>query len=654
MHLEFHHQNKVLFARRIGGASSSLSCALYGIEDVRGDVTFLSLQCFSTPDDSILERGEIVAIKEPYFAIDALENFRQIFVAHPSDIMTLDEEDSRLPLQFRKKLDLSRRSALQLKVDGNHKIKAKCPADSVKLYTKALCLEKDLNTRLRSDLLRNRAQAYLDLQRFEVANDDALASILDAEDAGDDRGSMKQLNAKAYYRAGCAAYGLRQFDEAKRLFTESSRLSPGDKQTSDQLRRTITRQLERDQGRYDFDNIVNYMASQRQYVIDAADFTKKVRIQQTATRGRGLFATEDIHCGDIILCEKAVHVARAGDPGVFPTVKLHAVKDTWKREDASCGYKGLIRKLSANPSLIPSITSLHAGSTSTSAATQSAAVVDGQPVIDAYQIHEIFATNTFALPPYDNISNNAYPLCATDGTGGHGSGLWYTISHINHDCISNAQIAFLGDLAILRARRDIAAGEEISLIYYCPENLEERQKTLKESWGFECDCSLCTAEALIPTENRERREHLLDELNKLAHTGGDLTAMKRTIKDLDATYDERIHANLPRMALAEAYEMLADVLYKRGHPVTELHQTLELALKAYGIVLHFDPKSEGYRVEPQRWVLNAKTVGLLVHMKQCAEASQMEAMTAEIEKVARLFYRVLNGLETGFEFVGRD
>ena len=336
-----------------------------------------------------------MAIKEPYFAIDALENFRHVFVAHPADILILDEGYSRLPLHFQKKLDLPERSALQLKVDGNHKIKANCPADAARLYTKSLGLENSQNTRLKSDLLRNRAQAYLDLQHFEAANDDALASILDA---GDDL-SMKQLNAKAYYRAGCAAYGLRRFDEARLLFAESSRLSPGDKKTRDQLRRTIARQLERDQGRYDFDNIVSTMVSKRQYLIDAADFTKKVRIQQTATRGRGLFATEDIQCGDIILCEKAVHIARRGDPDVFPTVKLHAVKDTWKREDASCGYKGLIKKLSATPSLIPGITSLHAGSTATTKSVQTATIVDGQPVIDAYQIHEIFATNTFALPP---------------------------------------------------------------------------------------------------------------------------------------------------------------------------------------------------------------------------------------------------------------
>lgn len=617
---------------------------------MRGDVTFLSLQCFSTPHDSILERGEIVAIKEPYFAIDPLENFGHIFVAHPADIVILDEDDARVPFQFLRHRGLSGKSALQLKVDGNHKIKASRPADAVKLYTKALCSESGLNTRLKSDLLRNRAQARLDLQHFEAANDDALASILDA---GDDV-SIKGLNAKAYYRAGCAAYGLRRFDEAKRFFTESSRLSSGDKKTSDQLRRTITRQLERGQGRYDFDSIVNDAASKRQYLVDAADFTKRVRIQQTPTRGRGLFATEDIQCGDVILCEKAVHFARAGDPDVFPTVRLHAVRDTWKREDASCGYKGLIKKLSANPSLIPSITSLHAGSTSTSEPIQTATIVDGQPVIDAYQIHEIFATNTFALPLYENILNTVYPFCATDGTGGHGAGLWYIISHINHECISNAQIAFLGDLAVLRARRDIAAGEEISLIYSCPENLEKRQKNLKESWGFECDCSLCSAEALIPAEVRERREGLLEELYELAHTGGDLTAMGRTIKALDATYDERIHANLPRMALAQGYDMLADALYKKGHPVTELHATLELALQAYGVVFRFNPQDGGYELEPRKWVPNAKAVANLVHMKQCAEASQMDAMATEIEKVAKMFYRILNGLETGFELVGRD
>ena len=60
------------------------------------------------------------------------------------------------------------------------------------------------------DLYRNRSQVNLLLERYEAAKSDALAA---PSGITDDR--PKYLDARAYYRAGCAVYHLRGFLDAQ-------------------------------------------------------------------------------------------------------------------------------------------------------------------------------------------------------------------------------------------------------------------------------------------------------------------------------------------------------------------------------------------------------------------------------------------------------
>lgn len=76
-----------------------------------------------------------------------------------------------------------------------------------------------------------------------------------------------------------------------------------------------------------------------------------------------------------------------------------------------------------------------------------------------------------------------------------GRGIWLRTAMANHSCLPNAERAFIGDMIILRARKEIKTGEEI-FITYCPGLYcyKKRRDTLDLRYNFECSCALCSAD----------------------------------------------------------------------------------------------------------------------------------------------------------------
>ncbi|XP_076627679.1 protein-lysine N-methyltransferase SMYD4 [Colletes latitarsis] len=77
-----------------------------------------------------------------------------------------------------------------------------------------------------------------------------------------------------------------------------------------------------------------------------------------------------------------------------------------------------------------------------------------------------------------------------------GGGLYSTVSLFNHSCNPGIIRYFVGTTMVVRAVRSIAKGEEISENYgpiftMTPEN--ERKRTLRLRYWFDCKCEACTA-----------------------------------------------------------------------------------------------------------------------------------------------------------------
>lgn len=84
---------------------------------------------------------------------------------------------------------------------------------------------------------------------------------------------------------------------------------------------------------------------------------------------------------------------------------------------------------------------------------------------------------------------------------------------INHSCIGNTHRAFLGDMTVVRASRDIANGTEIFLPYRLPDQFDVQalHDTIQKQWGFDCRCSICVSH-LDPAGNPSKRVQVLREV----------------------------------------------------------------------------------------------------------------------------------------------
>ena len=159
------------------------------------------------------------------------------------------------------------------------------------------------------------------------------------------------------------------------------------------------------------------------------------------------------------------------------------------------------------------------------------------------------------------------------GTAG-GSGVWIMPSYINHSCWPNSVRSFLGNLLIVRAARDIPAGEEITMTYIENESgVQERQKASYSGWDFSCECTLCEIETAESQEIQSKRQGLVEKALKfkvylnqsVQKTNSGITPMITLIKGIEATYSmpEFIH---PRVRLLSPTNILQTFLVRAQRP----------------------------------------------------------------------------------------
>ncbi|TLS27253.1 hypothetical protein PpBr36_04920 [Pyricularia pennisetigena] len=152
------------------------------------------------------------------------------------------------------------------------------------------------------------------------------------------------------------------------------------------------------------------------------------------------------------------------------------------------------------------------------------------------------------------------------------TGIWLRASYANHSCIPNATRAFVGDMMIVRATRDIPAGGEILMGYAgLDKPFAERQKKLKASYGFECDCELRRAEAEVSSATAKTRARLRKEIrsflsaNPLRANMSDRLApskkakVQRLLREMQETCPNPHFERLPR-PLCDEIGLLAAII----------------------------------------------------------------------------------------------
>ncbi|CAI6080279.1 unnamed protein product [Clonostachys chloroleuca] len=542
--METHHRGRVLSLRRVSPVveMKSSSWAIFQ-GDLQNEVERLEVFLHTSQNgQNILNLGGEFLVKEPYYTLNN-HGQRTIRIDHPSDLVISTFNDGPESWRRRDRSGGLQKdfTPVQRKELGNTALYDKNYAMALAHYTEGLRVlimqDDDSSSFLKHDLYRNRSHVNLILERYDAAIADALESLTHGED-----GSQKDLDAKAYFRAGTAAYRLSNFRDAKDYFNEQLKLLPGNRLANAYLERIEVREHEMSDGAHDMDKALRSL-SKTKGRLDAADFVRRTKVKNSPVSGKGLFAAEGIEPDDIIMCEKAFCVVWGNENEAFSALTCDVRDDAAIRVFPAGLHQAVVQKLMNSSSQIEEVLDLFGDYEGLG---KKPCERDGVPVIDTFQIHDIVQRNAFGVG--QQSEDEGYRNAST--------GLWIRASYINHSCIGNAKKELVGDLMIIRATRKILAGEEIMHSYDTTSEYDARMKALYLTWGFHCSCRLCVVEAQDSPAVRKKRLMLKKDadlfIERTKPTGAGIIAVnraKRLRRSIEETYNEKNYKNLPRTAL---------------------------------------------------------------------------------------------------------
>tara|TARA_R110002003_G_scaffold351_22_gene19059 strand:- start:1850 stop:3805 length:1956 start_codon:yes stop_codon:yes gene_type:complete len=549
LRMETHHHGKKLSIKRaspVVGLAVRSWCMVQDEEGQETERLEFGLHKMRHGDE-ILELTKLFVIKEPYFTLTD-DGEATIRIDHPSDLVSLTDE---IPVSSLEDTTAAEKSAIRCKNKGNTALKEQDLSEAYARYSEGLKIAKLHSLEdLARDIARNRAYVSLLLNQMDAVITDAKASLI-----GKDDQRSKELDSKAYFRAGSAAYSLGQWEEAKRFFEEQQKLAPNDKDAKAFLKRITIRLREQDSGTHDFTKLRVNLSKARSRV-DSATFLGNTEVKDSANKGRGLFATRNVAAGQLIMCEKAFCVVWGHEREAM-TAMTYDIRDDRIRVSPIGLSKAIVQKLLSNSSQITRVLDLY-GDYNGDDRTKSDHQDD--PVVDVFRIHDIMSRNAFG--PGNQFGE--------EGARNASTGLWIHAAYINHSCIPNAKKEYIGDLMIVRATRAISAGEEIFHAYDESSDYETRQAALMTTWGFECKCALCVAEKKDSPEVRRKREELRGEADAFVAREHWANAKRLTIvkaqriaKGIDDTYNADRYKELPKMAGSSIQEWLSKATPRR-------------------------------------------------------------------------------------------
>lgn len=389
-------------------------------------------------------------------------------------------------------------STVDWKASGNEHFAQKRFTNAVEAYTKGIDDAK-VDGKSKLDLLANRSAAYTALKKYNLALDDAESVLI-----------VDRNHIKCIFRKTKALFGLAQYQNALTFLNDSAaRTLSKQHQTivNDLIAKAKALIAQSQTGVYPWLDIF------RSKCDEIAEYTGPVIVKNTATKGRGLFATEPIKAGRLIIASRAVArgVGNIKNEMLFNMRINERTGEKYLNDYSQTQLvTELVHILKENPDKCDEVYNLFAGPEFSSVPMGSHGTE-----IDLERIEAICFYNQFG----NNISD----------TEKH-CGLWLSPSYINHSCVDGSSAwSMKNDFLFVFAFRDIAANEEI-LISYSPP-LQPMAQALKAR-KFVCDCRLCNRDLQDTKEIQEKRSYLVQQLTAILKKYGDGKDLDRICVDI--------------------------------------------------------------------------------------------------------------------------
>ncbi|THY32803.1 SET domain-containing protein [Aureobasidium pullulans] len=635
--VQTHHTGSVLLVRTIGHPQK-LSVILpltNGVQDETTDVERLNVLFKGTVKDrTLLAKGNMLLIKEPFFE-EAGDN-HYIRVDNPSNLVLLADDHVAVPQLWQSRDNYS---ALHWKLKGNAALKKEKVLEAIRCYERGLSFVVTDDTALKNDLHRNLSAAALQATQYDLAKTQALLSISsdDDSDLHDD---------KALLRAGTASYKLGDFCTAKSMFERLLNISPSYEPGIQILEHTKDRLTEGKTGQYEFGAMT--IAAKNDFG-EYGSFLRRTDIRPSKIAGRGLFATEDIRCGEIVLCEKAFTAEPRPKSGPSKPAEMMDLHNNSKHIGSYAAlFSATVRKIVDNPSLAH-ILDLHTDGTRESQKT--IPLVDGLPAVDIFRVHSLLKRNVFSFGKHAIVNTPPAELNKIHETGADAVGLWYQVSHINHSCIANCHRNFIGDMMIVRANFDIPKNTEITLAYIEHSPLPSvQQEEFQMNWGFQCTCNLCISEQYI-TPNTKMYKHLVDAAATFkrwkTHPATATEVIKKAQELVDTItplYPE--YEKLPRLGVTDHHTMLM-LIYKSKEQFDLMALNARQVIRDLGFILSVN--GNDINMDRTNGIPEIHVVWALLFLSADTFEKGNSVLALGYCDLAEEIYTILNGTKIGFE-----
>ncbi|KEQ76800.1 SET domain-containing protein, partial [Aureobasidium namibiae CBS 147.97] len=605
------------------------------VEDTTQDVSHLEVFFPSTsPPVAILKRGTVLAIKEPLFVMN--HGRKVVRVVQPSNIMVLKSEHEMYPKMFQGPSVSPERTALEWRVEGDDALTRGNHTEAMDWYVNVSTATRASD--LRQCIYESRADAAMRAGLYDLALEDAKLVLFAS------KAQTKAERSNALYLAGSASYELRKFALAEEYFRRFLTTCPNGTQGLRRLHRTQERLREESTGAYDY----AAMLSQQTFA-DHATFVNKTEVRDSEDHGRGLYARDDIKCGELVFCEKAFAISHP--PLNFPSGP-YAVE--YSNYYGGCG-KGVaalwlraVQKVFANTSHAKELLTLYGGMSYVK--DTDALLVDGQLAIDVYQVLQIIDHNVYsfeaghAQEPYGTTRHTAHEERESVG-------LFQHASYMNHSCLNNTSRSMTGDMMIVRANKAIAKGTEITTCYLSPNIGEPRRSAeLNRIWKFQCDCRLCASENACevdwkPIFDEIRCHRLLPDLHDAALLRDKINKAQELVATFEKCYPEHLFevGQMPRVALRELEEILMEANSRVGNHERSCEHAMSLVRDSgYGILAEETSVSMGCKN-------GIPSKGLVDALYLLSKHETRQEIAKEYLCLAKRMYLTINGTSNAWE-----
>lgn len=272
--------------------------------------------------------------------------------------------------------------------------------------------------------------------------------------------------------------------------------------------------------------------------------------------------------------------------------------------------------------------------------------------VSRFLVDQIVSLNAMGCPTSSRFNAISYRprMGGNPATRFGTTGIWLRASHINHSCWGNVRRSFIGDMLILRATQDIAAGTELTFSYFNDRGPAPalRNPKLLEHWGFECSCAMCADAKNTSSRVLQRRRVLVAEVDSALRQDM-LSNAEALIDVVNRMYQSPVE-QVPRPVLASLHLNFAhSYIGPAQKPMQAANSALD-ALGCQGFIIKGGRPFTDSDLVVERWgIVQGLTLEIWGTLALAYLGLELSQLYEAAKGLTKICYRMRVGEDTTFE-----